>query len=162
MLSRFVSRSALLLSLGAPALLSAQQAPAPRFDPAAACDYKRCAYNIVPVLHGLTVVRGEQETPVATLGFLWTGDITDAFAEPAREAARRAVRTRRVAAVFTDLGLILAAAGVGVGLAEEFDETAGALLAGGVASIAISVPLQFRADKYLAQATWIHNARYAR
>ncbi|MFN0098768.1 MAG: hypothetical protein ACKVS7_08850 [Gemmatimonadaceae bacterium] len=162
MLSRHIARIALLPLLSAPVALAAQQAPAARFDPSASCDYRRCAYNIVPVLHGLTVVRGEEETPVATLGFLWTGDITDAFAEPARDVARRAVRTRRVAAVFTDLGLALAAAGLAVGLAEEFDETAGLLIAGGVVSITVSVPLQFRADKYLAQATWIHNARYAR
>ncbi len=162
MLSRHIARIAMLPLLSAPVALAAQQAPAARFDPSSSCDYRRCAYNIVPVLHGLTVVRGEEETPVATLGFLWTRDITDAFAEPARDAARRAVRTRRVAAVFTDLGLALAAAGVAVGLAEEFDETAGLLIAGGVVSITVSVPLQFRADKYLAQATWIHNARYAR
>jgi len=141
---------------------AAQRAASRRFEPSADCDYQRCAYNIVPVLHGLTVVRGAQETPVATMGFLWTGDISDAFDAPARAAAQRAVRTRRVAAVFTDLGLLLAASGLAVGIADDFDENAAALLAGGAASLAISVPLQFRADKFLAQATWLHNARYAR
>jgi len=35
------------------------------------------------------------------------------------------------------------------------------LMLAGVASVGVSVPLQFLADKHLARAVWQHNARYA-
>jgi hypothetical protein len=37
----------------------------------------------------------------------------------------------------------------------------GGLMLAGAASVGVSVPLQFLADKHLARAVWQHNARYA-
>jgi hypothetical protein len=125
------------------------------------CTYRQCALNIVPVLHGLTVVRGEQETPLATLGFLWTRDVSGIFDAAARDAARDAVRTRRLAAVFTDLGLGLLVVGATRAASEDLDRTAATLMLAGTATFAISVPIQFRADAHLSRAVWRHNARFA-
>ena len=127
------------LLLALPRTAGAQRVDAPRLP--ASCDYRACAYNIIAALHGLRVVRGTGETQVATLGFLWTRDISSAFDGEGHDAARTAVRTRRWGALFTDVGL--------------------ALLATGAVSVGVSVPLQFLADKHLARAVWQHNARYA-
>lgn len=113
-----------------PITAGAQRADAPRVP--SACEYRRCAYNIIAALHGLRVVRGADETQVATLGFLWTRDISGAFEGEGHEAARTAVRTRRWGALFTVVGL--------------------ALLATGAVSAAAND---------LARAVWQHNARYA-
>ncbi len=108
------------------------------------------------------MVRGEDEDPVATLGFLWTRDISRVFDDPARDAARSAVRTRRVAAFLTDAGLALAIAGAARAARNDLDRTASTLMIAGVALVGISVPIQFRADRHLSRAVWLHNARFAR
>lgn len=162
LLRRRAHLAAVLLTLAVallPASSQAQRAEAPRLP--ASCDYRRCAYNIIAELHGLKVTRGEDETPVATLGFLWTRDISDAFEGEGQEAARSAVRTRRWAALFTDLGLALLVTGAASAATNDLDETSTALMLGGAASLGLSVPIQFRADKHLARAVWQHNARYA-
>jgi hypothetical protein len=143
----------------APASAIAQRAEPSRLP--SDCDYGRCAYNIIAALHGLRVTRGAQEEAVATLGFLWTRDISTAFDGEAARVARDAVRTRRVGAVFTDLGVALLAVGASRAAARSLDETAAHLMLGGAASLGISVPIQFTADKHLARAVWQHNARYA-
>lgn len=142
-----------------PLAASAQRADAPRI--AGPCDYRRCAYNIIAALHGLRVVRGESETQVATLGFLWTRDISDAFDGEGRAAAQAAVRTRRWGALFTDVGLALLMTGAVSAATDDLDETSAALMLAGAASVGVSVPIQFLADKHLARAVWQHNARYA-
>lgn len=156
--------TAVLLVVGlavAPRGLEAQQAPAS----VAPCNqYSLCAYNLVPRGLGLAVVRGEQEAHVATLGFLWPGRLDGVFdgdAE-AERLGRSALRTRRVAATFTVGGLLAMAAG-GAALAFDADEdVATGLALGGGAMLAISVPLQFRADGLLARAVWRYNRRFAR
>lgn len=142
-----------------PATAAAQRADAPRI--ASACDYRSCAYNIIAALHGLRVVSGERETPVATLGFFWTRDISDAFEGEGRTEAQAAVRARRWGALFTDVGLALLMTGAVSAATQDLDETSAALMLAGVASVGVSVPLQFLADKRLARAVWQHNARYA-
>jgi hypothetical protein len=137
----------------------AQQMDATRTS--AGCTYRDCAYNILARLHGLEVVRGAQETPVGTLGFLWTKDISAAFDGEGQAAARSAVRVRRWAALFTDAGLALLLVGAADAAANDLDRTAANLMLGGAASLGLSVPLQFRADLHLARAVWQHNARYA-
>ncbi len=149
--------TALLLAL--PLTAGAQRVDAPRLP--ARCDYRQCAYNIIAALHGLRVVRGAEETQVATLGFLWTRDISSAFDGEGREAARSAVRTRRWGALFTDVGLALLATGAVSAAANDLDRTSANLMIAGAASVGVSVPLQFLADKHLARAVWQHNARYA-
>jgi hypothetical protein len=144
--------------------LSPASAPAQRIEATrlpADCDYRRCAYNIIAALHGLKVVRGEQETPVGTLGFLWTNDISAAFDGESQRTARSAVRVRRWGALFTDVGLALLVAGAVDAAATDLDRTSANLMLGGAASLGLSVPLQFRADMHLARAVWQHNARYA-
>jgi len=149
----------LALQLALPASAVAQRVDAPRLP--AACDYQRCAYNIIAALHGLRVVRGADEAQVATLGFLWTRDISDRFEGDGHEAARSAVRTRRWGALFTDVGLALLLSGAVSAAANDLDRTSANLMLAGVASVGVSVPLQFLADKHLARAVWQHNARYA-
>lgn len=126
------------------------------------CTYRACAYNIVPLLRGLRVVRGENEQPVATLGFLWTRDISGVFDAAAQNAARRAVRTRRVAALLTDAGFALAIAGSARAASRDLDRTAANLMIAGVGFVGLSVPIQFRADRHLSRAVWLHNTRFAR
>lgn len=152
------------LAIAAACLAAATPLAAQRTEPSRApdaCDYRTCAYNLVPRGLGLAVVRGEAEAPVATLGFLWTRDVSAAFDGEAVPAARAAVRTRRWAAVFTDLGLALLVAGAASAATDDLDQTAAAMMIGGAASVGVSVPLQFLADKHLARAVWRHNARYA-
>lgn len=144
-----------------PNRLEAQQATAPT---ASCLQYASCAYNLVPRGLGLAVVRGEQEDHVATLGFLWPGRLDGVFTgdADAEQLGRSALRTRRIAATFTVGGLLsLAAGGVALALDAEEDVAIG-LAAGGGAMLAISVPLQFRADGVLARAVWRYNRRFVR
>jgi membrane-associated phospholipid phosphatase len=155
---------ALLLVAGiafAPRGLEAQQAPAS----AAPCiQYNSCAYNLVPRGLGLAVVRGEQEDHVATLGFLWPGRLDGVFSgdADAERLGRSALRTRRVAATLTVGGLLTMAAGGAALALDAEEEVAIGLAAGGGAMLAISIPLQFRADGLLARAVWLYNRRFAR
>lgn len=142
-----------------PVTAAAQRTDASRIP--SACDYRSCAYNIIAALHGLRVVRGESETQVATLGFLWTRDISDAFDGDGRAAAQAAVRARRWGALFTDVGLALLMTGAVSAATDDLDDTSAALMLAGAASVGVSVPIQFLADKHLARAVWRHNARYA-
>lgn len=150
--------ASLLVVLAAP-LASAQAIAPPRLP--TECDYRACAYNIVPRLSGLVVTRGADDVAVAPLGFLWTQDITPAFFPEAQAAARAAVRTRRLAAVMTDVGLVAGLVGAiamgrdGTTSGERVTAAAGATL------FLLSVPVQFAADGHLARAVWLHNERYA-
>lgn len=155
---RRAATGAMLLALAAPALHGQRIEPLPQ---GVSCDYRHCAYNIIPAGLGLRVVRGESEVPVASLGFLWTRDISDVFDGEGQAAAKAAVRTRRWAALFTDVGLGLLVVGAAGALADDLDDTTAALMLGGAASVGVSIPLQFLADKHLARAVWQHNARYA-
>lgn len=150
---------ALTLVLALPRAAAAQLADAAR--PSADCDYQRCAYNIIAALHGLRVVKGGQETQVATLGFLWTRDISVHFEDAGGNEARAAVRTRRWGALLTDVGLALLAIGATRAAINDLDQTSARLMIAGAAGLGLSVPLQFKADTELARAVWLHNARYA-
>lgn len=162
---RFAPVTAALLLLMAPlapsAALAAQAAPPAPL--AAPCTYETCALNVVPRWNGLAVVRGAEEQHVATLGFFLPGRLEGAFAGDATAEAlgRSALRTRWVAAVLTDLGAL--ALGVGAlraSGAHGTDNTARLWLGVGAASLGVSVPLQFRADGFLARAAWRYNARF--
>lgn len=148
--------AALFLAPPLAAARAQQAAPA-----AQQCDYRNCAYNIIAALHGLRVVQGEQERQVATLGFLFTGDISGAFDGEGRTAAIAAVRTRRWGALLTDVGLALLATGAVQAATHDLDQSSARVMMAGAASVGLSVPLQFLADKHLARAVWQHNARYA-
>ena len=154
---RRIAAVAVVLLL-APCTAVRAQRPAP---PDAPCDYRACAYNIIAALHGLRVVAGEQERQVATLGFLYTRDISDAFEGEGRMAAIAAVHTRRWGALFTDVGLALLATGALQAVRHDVDQRSATMMMAGAASVGPSVPLQFLADKHLARAVWQHNARYA-
>lgn len=154
----------LAVSLLLPLRTEAQRADAQRAaasSVAADCDYRRCAYNIIAALHGLRVVRGAAETQVATLGFLWTGDVSSHFDGEGQREARSAVRARRWGALLTDVGLALLLTGAASAAIDDLDDSAAHLMLAGVASVGVSVPVQFLADKHLARAVWQHNARYA-
>jgi hypothetical protein len=129
-----------------------------------ACIYRHCALGVLPVWNGLVVVRGETEERVAHLGFFWARDVSPIFADQpqALEYAHRAVRTRRTAALLTDLGVVLMVTGiVGTLAVEGGDEAYKALAIGGAVSFGIGVPLQFAADGQLSRAVWWHNTRFA-
>lgn len=130
-----------------------------------ACAYTRCALGIAPVWNGLAVVRGVQQQRVANLGFFLPRDIAPLFAgeDSALRFARRAVRMRRWAALFTDAG------GAMLGYAAVQQIRNGRLARGervtaalGAGSFVVSVPLQFGADGLLSRAVWWHNRRFTR
>ena len=128
------------------------------------CSYLHCALSIEPKLIGLDVVNGATGARVAHLGFFWPGDLGATFAanDSASVFAARAVRVRRTAAAFTDVGALLLGYAVlrqSGGGSRGRGRTVGAIGAG---VFAIGVPLQFSADGLLSRALWWHNARYAR
>jgi len=150
---------AMLLLVGSSARVAAQSTADD------SCTYRRCALAVVPAWNGLDLVRGERGERVGRLGFLWTRDVSPIFAGDPRALgfAKRAVRTRRTAAFFTDVGgalLLMALAG---GLADRaHSDRWQAIAIGGGATFAVSVPLQFAADGHLSRAVWWLDARFAR
>lgn len=146
-------------------------APAPA-APDSACDYHRCALNIVPAWNGLAVVRGISGPRVAVLHFFWPRDVSAAIAGPDRTTvgvdsalaeARRAVHLRRIAAVLTDGGTIVAATAAVAALHAGRLRRGDAVLATvGGATLLVSIPWQFAADGALSRAVWWHNRRFAR
>lgn len=162
---RRVRLCASTLAAGLTALLLHASAAAADSPPADTCTYRGCALDVVPAWNGLDLVKGEREERVGRLGFLWTRDVSPAFAgDPlAIELARRATRTRRTAALLTDAGGALLVTALAGGLADagHSDRWRTIAIAGG-AAFAVSVPLQFAADGHLARAVWRFNARFAR
>ena len=159
-----LSAAIALLALAAPV---AAQAPAK----SSACNYQSCALTIVPAWNGLAVSRGDTEERVANLNFFAPRDITavlrgDPSAPGANEAAthaRQAVRVRRMAAAFTNVGvgaLVIALARNRIDGADDGLQTI--LTIGGATAFSVSVPLQFAADGALSRAVWWHNVRYSR
>jgi len=125
--------------------------------------YTHCALNVVPRWNGLAVVRGAEEQHVATLGFFIPGSLAGAFGPDSVATAlgAQAVRTRRVAAVLTDLGALAMLAGAISAEQSGIDARSRALMIGGAAAFGVSVPLQFRADGQLARAVWRFNTSFA-
>ena len=142
----------------------APTAPAPR-------DYSACALAIIPAWNGLMVARVTGER-VANLNFFLPRDIVAALrgpeagmagADSAAAHARRAVIVRRGAAALTDAGLLLGALGAASVLhAGRLRRRDAGLIGAGGAALALSIPLQFRADGELSRAVWWHNLRFAR
>jgi hypothetical protein len=140
-------------------------------DSVGACDYRLCALTIVPTWNGLRVVRGTSGAAVANLNFFFPRDISHALApdgqrssgsDSAVAAAHRAVKLRRIASAFTDVGLLgVAVAGVRSLRAASNKHTNSVVAAAGLASLGLSVPFQFAADGALSQSVWWYNLRYA-
>lgn len=152
----FVAAIALLL----PAMSSAQ-----RTTTDANCTYQTCALGLRPVMDGLAITRGVTERQVGVSSFFWPNDVAPLFAanDSAFEAATEAVRIRTIAAILTDAGIALFAAGVGrAAFQRDFDGLSVTLAGLGLASLGVSVPFQFAADGYLSRAVWWHNTRFAR
>jgi hypothetical protein len=128
--------------------------------PDAACSYSRCALGIIPRLSSLDVVRGDREERVGSLSFLFPHDVRGAFAgsAPAQRHAERALSLRRVAAVLTTVGGVLAASGVVRAAATRSGRPLSVAAAGvGVAAFSVSVPVHFAADAELSRAVWDYN-----
>jgi hypothetical protein len=133
--------------------------------PDTACSYERCGLNIVPRLMALDVVKGAGETRVASLAFLVPHRVTAAFDgnDLARHRAEHAFRLRRVAAVLTDAGAIIAiSAGVRAAATSKARGGSLAAAAAGTAIIASSIPIHFAADGELSRAVWEYNRRFTR
>lgn len=138
---------------------------------AVACSYRACALSIAPTWNGLAIVRGGDGQRVANLNFFLPRDITSALrgeaaavgADSALAHAERALVLRRAAAVLTDVGAVAVVAALAhvasAGRAVRSDKVAGGA---GLASLLVSVPIQFAADGALSRAVWWHNLRYAR
>ena len=162
MILRTVLVTAIACSASASLPAQATQAVAPPpGDALASSAYQRDALGIAPVWNGLAVVRGSERSQVANLNFFWPRRMDDAFlGDSARLYGARAFRTRRVAAVLTDAGVLLLAAAV---VRRGSDEAVARRIAiAGAGAFAVSVPLHFSADDWLARAVWWHNARLAR
>jgi hypothetical protein len=137
-------------------------APFVRVSAQEACGYDRCALSISPRLTALDVVRGANEERVASLAFLWPRDVSAPFRgdEGALRFAARASRHRRLAAVFTDVGLV--AVVTGLSRSARGGHGDGRAIAGAVlAFVASSVSIHFSADADLARAVWTYNRRFA-
>ena len=153
--------------------LSAQQASAdaPGTD-GGACAYSACALAIAPRWNGLAVVRGSRGPQIANLHFFWPRDVSvelrgpsshAAGADSAAAQAHQAIHLRRIGAVLTDGGVLVATIGaIGALRAGHVRAGDGVLLGVGGAALGISVPFQFAADGALSRAVWWHNRRFAR
>ena len=133
------------------------------------CSYTTCALAIVPRWNGLAVIEGTDGQRVANLNFFWPRSITGALrggaagaaADSAAARAHRALHLRRMGAALTDAGIIAAMAAGGRILAGGRTRRADKVVVGaGVASLLVSVPLQFAADGELSRAVWWHNVRF--
>lgn len=145
-----------------------------------ACTYRRCALGIAPTWNGLAVVRGSDGQRVANLGFFWPRDVSGAFRSGAPPVgaivsfgeigidsavvhAQRAVHLRRLAAFFTDAGLILGGYAIARAAVNSRLSTADrAVGITGAAAFGVGVPLQFAADGALSRAVWWYNTRFGR
>lgn len=138
--------------------------------PHSACSYSACGLAIVPRWNGLAVIRGTSGPRVANLNFFWPRSITaalvggDALArDSVTTYADHALKLRRAGAALTDAGLgaavIVGARLASSGRAKRADR---AIAAAGIASMLLSIPLQFAADGELSRAVWWHNARFVR
>jgi hypothetical protein len=92
------------------------------------------------------------------------GDVSGApGADSAFAHAEQAVALRKVGAVLTDMGGVAVVVAIvraaSAGRASRSDQIVGGA---GLASLMVSVPLQFAADGALSRAVWWHNLRYAR
>jgi hypothetical protein len=130
------------------------------------CSYATCALGIAPRINALDVVRGDAQTRVGSLSFVWPrATLVRTFDGDARaeRLAARSVRTRRVGAALTDAGAMLVVAAVIRSAMVRGDRRWSAGMAGlGAASIAASTPVQFAADAQLSRAVFEFNRRYAR
>ena len=154
-MKRFLIAAVLLL---APRLEAQSPTPEPN------CTYESCALGLAPVWNGLAITRGISQRQIANLNFFWPEDIRPIFAgdAPALEAADEALRMRTLAAVLTDVGLVVLGTGLArAGFQREFDGFSKVLTITGGAALGISVPFQFAADGYLSRAIWWHNRRFA-
>ena len=139
----------------------AQDAPALRAPDTAACTYARCALGVSPAWNGLDVMRGTAGVRVARLGFFWSSDVRPVFAgnDSAFRYAARAVRTRRVAALLTDVGgAALAVAAVRLARRPDLRGNTRGVALGGIAIFGLGVPFQFAADGHLSRAVWWKNS----
>lgn len=130
------------------------------------CTYASCALGIAPRLTALAVVRGDAQTTAGSLSFVWPrAALVEAFeGDPAAQRiARESVRTRRVAAALTDIGIGLLATGALYSVEKRTGHRAGAAIAAaGAITLAVSVPIQFAADGQLSRAVFEFNRRFAR
>lgn len=144
----------------------------PAGTPGSACSYAACALVIIPRWNGLAVVRSTNGPGMANLNFFWPRSVTaalrggamgDAAADSAAAHAQHALGLRRAGAAFTDLGMVAVAVVAARVASNGGMSGADKVAAGaGLASLAISVPLQFGADGELSRAVWWHNLRYVR
>jgi hypothetical protein len=131
----------------------------------AACTYDVCALSIVPRLSGLDVVRGAREERVGTLSFLLPRAVNAPFvgSDAAQDHARRALSTRRVAAVLTDIGGAAALVGaIHASTAPRDRRWSVYVSLGGAALIGASVLPQFAADAELSRAVREYNRQFAK
>ena len=134
-------------------------------EPQAGCSYDRCALQLVPRLWALDLVRGSGDEQVGSLSFFVPKPVRSAFVPiaPAQAHADRAFTIRRVAAVLTDAGGVLALMGA-TRAAATADHRRASVGVGvlGVVALGVSVPLQFRADAELSHAVHEFNRQFAR
>ena len=117
------------------------------------------------------VVRGGDGERIANLNFFLPRDVAPALrgasaapgADSAFAHATRAVALRRGAAVLTDAGAVALVAAIARAASAGHVRSADRVVGGaGLATLLVSVPIQFAADGALSRAVWWHNLRYAR
>jgi hypothetical protein len=133
------------------------------------CHYTACALAIVPRWNGLAVIQGTNGPRVANLNFFWPRSVTAALhgegegsaPDSAAAHAERALHLRRMGAAFTDAGIVAAvAAGARIAASGRTRRDDKVVVGASVASMLLSVPLQFAADGELSRAVWWHNLRF--
>jgi len=153
---RGVVLMALALMSGRARRASAQAAP---------CSYDACALSLIPRMSGLDVARGVREERVGSLGFLFPRDVRAAFdgSAAAQHHAGRALSIRRVAALLTDAGAVLAASGAAHAMATSSGRRASVTISlAGAALVGASVWPQFAADAELSRAVRDYNRQFAK
>lgn len=144
-----------------PATVQRTEVPVPTRG-ADCSEYRDCALGLLPSFGGITVVRGEREEPLQTLGFFLPGGSLEAvFAGDtlAQRFGRAALRERRIGALFTVTSVVTASF-IGTLDGQDYGGATGLFVAS-AAQAFVAAYFQLKADASLSRAVWAFNRRFA-
>ena len=120
--------------------------------------YAECALRVEPTAwHGPRIVRGIEGAPAARLDRLSRPEILQLFArdDSASSYGHRFVRAERMNRALTIIGVGFAAGGL------TAPHRINGFSVGGLALLAVSIPYDDAAQRYLSRAVWWYNLRLA-